>query len=145
MAAVLPCVRGLLRWHWPPSQCFFVSDHCMYIKISDYKFTLEDPNEASGFVDYHGEMEISYDGEMLGIDTWEAPVGTEITNSTPGQSVTLFGNGQANLLVGAILVLLEAHGQPCYFNDENIQIEYKQMVQKAKDSQLKETVTKLPE
>lgn len=120
-----------------------MSDPCMIIKFSDFKFKIEDANEPSGYFDCHGNMEVSYDGEILGIDTWEAPVGTEITSQTPCQSLTLVGSDQANLLIGAILALLEAYNQPSYFNDENIQVEYGQIIQEAKNSKSKEAATEL--
>jgi hypothetical protein len=90
-------------------------------------------------------MEVSYDGEFLGIDTWEIAEDQDFSGDTPTQSVTLVGPDQANLLVGAILALLEAYGDSSYFNDKDIQEEYRQMVQETKDAYAEETVTGLPE
>ena len=108
----------------------------MIVTLDQYKFKLEDPNEESGFVEYKGKMEVSFDGELLGIDAWEAPIDQEFDNSVV-QQLTLVGADQANLLVGAILALLESYGEPSVFNDEDIQKEYGQMAEKTKDAYAK--------
>lgn len=115
----------------------------MVISLSDYKFKLEDANEPDGFAYYKGRMEVSYDGEFLGIDSWEVPVDDELPETGPIQSFTLVGPDQANLLVGAILALLESYGEPCYLNDEDIQKEYKQMAEATKNSYAQEAATEL--
>ena len=117
---------------------------CMVISMEEYKFQLEDANEPDGFVEYKGRMEVSYDGNLLGIDTWEVPVDADFTDS-PIQQLTLVGSNQANLLVGSILALLEAYNEPSVFNDENIKEEYEQMVQEAKNSNAEKTVGQLEE
>lgn len=117
---------------------------CMIITLDDYKFNLEDPNEPNGFCEYKGKMEVSYDGEFLGIDTWECPVDADFSE-TPIQQVTLVGANQANLLIGAILVLLESYGEPSLYNDEDIQKEYKQMAEEAKNTYAEKTVEQLSE
>lgn len=110
----------------------------MVLTLEEYKFQLQDANEPNGFVEYKGKMEVSYDGEFLGIDTWEVPVEQDFSDS-PIQQITLVGSGQANLLVGAILALLESYNQPSLFSDENIQKDYDQMVKEAKESYAEKT------
>jgi hypothetical protein len=102
----------------------------MVITLDDYKFQLEDANEPDGFAEYKGKMEVSYDGEFLGIDVWEAPVNSDFIDS-PVQQITLAGPDQANLLVGAILALLESYGHQTVLDDEDIQEEYKQLAEEA--------------
>lgn len=111
----------------------------MVITLDEYKYALTDPNEPSGFVEYKGKMEVSYDGEFLGIDTWEAPVTQDFSDS-PIQQITLVGSNQANLLVGAILALLESYGEPNAFDDEDIQKEYKQMAEETKNAYAEKAV-----
>lgn len=106
---------------------------CMVITLDEYKFQLEDPNEPNGFAEYKGKMEVSYDGEFLGVDVWETPINEDFSTS-PIQAITLAGADQANLLVGAILALLESYGEPSLYNDENIQAEYRQMAEKTQDA-----------
>jgi hypothetical protein len=112
----------------------------MTISLGDYKFKLEDVNEEQGFVEYKGKMEVSYDGEFLGIETWESLANEKFTDDSVSQEITLVGPDQANLLVGAILALLESYGESSVYNDEDIQEEYGQMVQKTKDAYAEETV-----
>jgi hypothetical protein len=107
---------------------------CMVITLDEYKFRINDPNEPDGFVEYKGKMEVSYDGEFLGIDTWEAPIDKDFDDLAPGGCLTLAGPNQANLLVGAILALLESYGEPSFYHDEDIQKEYEQMVSQTKDA-----------
>jgi len=106
----------------------------MVITLDEYKFRLADVNEPGGFVEYKGKMEVSYDGEFLGIDAWETPVDKDFDDGIGPQSLTLVSADQANLLVGAILALLETYGEDSLYYDENIQKEYKQMVQATKDA-----------
>ena len=112
---------------------------CMVITLDSYKYQLEDPNEPSGYAEYHGKMEVSYDGQFLGVDTWEAPINQDLDTKGIASSITLCGPDQANLLVGAILALLEAYNEPTLFNDEDIEAEYQQMAEKTKDSYAEET------
>lgn len=116
----------------------------MVITLNEFKFQLEDPNEPTGFAEYKGKMEISYDGTLLGIDAWEAPLDQDFSNS-PIQQITLVGPDQANLLVGGILALLESYGQPSLYNDKDIQTEYQQMAQEAKDAHAEKTTKQLGE
>lgn len=116
----------------------FEGQPCMVITLDEYKFQLTDPNEPSGFAEYKGKMEVSYDGEFLGIDTWECPVDKEFSEA-PLQQTTLVGADQANLLVGAILALLESYGEPNLYNDKDIQTEYKQMAEKTQDAYVEKT------
>lgn len=111
----------------------------MVITLDEYKFRLADVNEPDGFVEYKGKMEVSYDGEFLGIDAWEAPVDKDFDDGIGPQSLTLVSANQANLLVGAILALLETYGEDSLYYDENIQKEYKQMVQATKDAYAEKT------
>ena len=115
----------------------------MVICLEEYKFHIQDPNEPKGFAEYKGKMEVSYDGEFLGVDTWEVPVDQEFYDS-PIQQITLVGENQANLLAGAILALLESYNQPNLLNDEDVQKDYQQMAQKAKESNAEEAI-KQPE
>lgn len=112
---------------------------CMVITLDEYRFKLNDSNEPNGFVECKGKMEVSYDGEFLGIDTWECCVDQDFDDS-PIQQITLVGADQANLLVGAILALLESYGESSVFNDEDIQKEYKQMAEKTKDAYVEKTI-----
>lgn len=112
---------------------------CMVITLDEYKFKLTDPNEPSGFVEYKGKMEVSYDGEFLGIDTWECNINDSFADS-PIQQITLVGADQANLLVGAILALLESYGEPNLYNDKDIQTEYEQMAEKTQDAYAQKTI-----
>jgi hypothetical protein len=112
---------------------------CMVITLDEYKFRLADVNEPDGFVEYKGKMEVSYDGEFLGIDAWEAPIDKEFDDGFGPQSLTLVSANQANLLVGAILALLETYGEDSFYYDEDIQKEYKQMVQATKDAYAEKT------
>jgi hypothetical protein len=121
-----------------PNQRFFMSSKSeeqlsLVITLDEYKFKLTDVNESSGFVEYKGKMEVSYDGEFLGIDTWESPIGDDFSEA-PIQQVTLVGADQANLLVGAILALLESYGESSLYNDKDTQKDCKQLVQATKDS-----------
>lgn len=105
------------------------------IVLENYEFALEDPNEPSGYALLKGRMEVSYDGELLGIDTWEIPRDQEFSdNDDVMQSITLVGSNQANLLVAAILALLEARGDLNILNDQDIQAEVSEMVQETKDA-----------
>lgn len=106
----------------------------LVILLDEYKFKIHDINEPDGFAEYKGRMEISYDGEFLGIDTWEIPADKEFDENSVCQQVTLVGANQANLLVGAILALMEAYGEPNVFNDADIQKEYLQMAKEASDA-----------
>jgi hypothetical protein len=103
----------------------------MVITLDDYKFQLKDVNEPGGFAEYKGKMEVSYDGEFLGIDVWETPIDHDFADS-PVQQITLVGPDQSNLLVGAVLALLESYGHQTVLDDEDIQAEYKQMADEAK-------------
>ena len=112
---------------------------CTILSLEEYKFKLEDVNEPSGFVEYKGKMEVSYDGEFLGIDTWEIPIDQDFTDSSV-QQVTLVGPDQANLLAGAILALLESYNQNTLFDDKDIQEEYKKMAEETKNARAEEAV-----
>lgn len=112
---------------------------CMVITLDEYKFQLKDPNEPNGFAEYKGRMEVSYDGEFLGVDVWEAPINEDFINC-PIQAITLAGADQANLLVGAILALLESYGEPSLYNDEDIQAEYRKMAEETKDAYAEKTI-----
>ena len=116
---------------------------CMVISLGDYEFVLDDVNEPDGVSRCKGKMEVSYDGEFLGIDTWEIAADKEFTSHTPMQSITLVGHNQANLLVGAILALLSAYGDPTYLDDEDIQKEFKYMDEETKNAYAEETVASI--
>lgn len=82
------------------------------------------------------ETAISYDGEVFSVNSLNGLAQDENSFLTDEvyEEITTFGWRHANLIVCGFLALLEAYGQSHLLNDPDIQEDFAQMVQAAKDT-----------
>ena len=106
--------------------------------VFDLKYSCVDFDDDNVVHDYIGKFEVSYDGELLGIDRWEAAAGEDLSKY-PTEGLTFIGADQAKQLAATILALLKVKDGIDVFDGEDFQKEYARLVSAAQDTHNKET------
>ena len=125
-ASMLDCTST----HW----CFFMEEISSVLALEfDLEYSCADFDDQETVHDYIGKLEVNYDGELFGVDRWEAKAGEDLSEC-PIEGFTLLGSDQALTLALGILALLEVYDEIDAFNGKDLQERYKQMVSAAKDA-----------
>lgn len=105
----------------------------------DLQYSCSDFDDDTVIHDYKGRLEVSYDGELFGIDRWEAPAGEQLKDECI-ENITLLGHEQAKTLALAILALLKVQDGIDVCDGEDFQERYAKMVSAAQDAHDQEAV-----